>query len=156
MKRRSLRQICTDAFRLLLNDIKSAKWAIALVIAYFVFGRKILHSMCPMVVLTGFPCPACGLTRAGCAMLGLDFKGAWQLHPFIYPIAALLVCWCAGRYILKKQKMPALVWAAIVTLSCMIAFYMFRMATEFPGEPPMSYYKYNMIQRAIHLLQLQK
>ena len=99
MKRRSLRQICTDAFRLLLNDIKSAKWAIALVIAYFVFGRKILHSMCPMVVLTGFPCPACGLTRAGCAMLGLDFKGAWQLHPFIYPIAALLVCWCAGRYI---------------------------------------------------------
>lgn len=156
MKRRSLRQICADALRLLLNDIKSSKWAIALVIAYFVFGRKILHSMCPMVALTGLPCPACGLTRAGFSMLRLDFGNAWDLHPFIYPITALLLCWCFGRYILRKQKMPVLQWAAIVTLSCMIVFYVFRMLTEFPGEPPMSYYKYNAIQRGIHLLQLDK
>lgn len=89
-------------------------------------------------------------------MLRFDFRGAWEIHPFIYPVAALLACWCAGRYVFQKKKMPVLLRAAIVTLSCMIVFYMYRMATGFPGDPPMSYYKYNMIQRAIHLLQLEK
>lgn len=154
MKRRSLKQVLEEAWKLFVNDIKSAKWAIAFVIAYFVFLKRILHSMCPMVVFTGFPCPGCGLTRAGFAVLRLDFARAWQTHPFIYPLMVLTVLFCINRYLLKKQKMPVLKNCLIVVLASMIFFYIWRMYRYFPGEPPMSYYKYNVIGRMIHLLQL--
>ena len=140
--------------KLLLNDIKSAKWAIVLIIAYFVLLRRILHSMCPMVLLTGFPCPGCGLTRAGFAVLSLDFGTAWRIHPFIYAFAVLTVMFGINRYVLCKKKMPFLRVCLIVTLAAMLVFYMWRMYRYFPGEPPMSYYEGNLFQGMIHLLHL--
>jgi len=139
-------------WELFLNDIKSAKWAIALVIAYFVFLRKILGSMCLMVMLTGLPCPGCGLTRAGFAVLGLDFAGAWKIHPFIYPIMLLVVAYAVKRYIFLSRDMKALNWCLVVTLAGMIVFYVWRMYWHFPGEPPMSWYEGNVMHRAAQMV----
>ena len=72
---------------LLWKDIKDMKWAVILITAYFALGWKYLYSLCPVVVITGFPCPGCGLTRAGVRLLRLDFAGAFGIQPFIYPIA---------------------------------------------------------------------
>lgn len=110
--------------------------------------------MCPMVLLTGFPCPGCGLTRAGFAVLSFDFGTAWRIHPFIYAFAVLIVMFGINRYVLCKKKMPFLRVCLIVTLAAMLVFYVWRMYRYFPGEPPMSYYEGNLIQGVIHLLHL--
>lgn len=46
---------------------------------------------CPARLLTGHPCPGCGMTRASVALLRGDLAGAWRLHPFallLVPVAA--------------------------------------------------------------------
>ncbi|MEY8507432.1 DUF2752 domain-containing protein [Lachnospiraceae bacterium 42-17] len=150
-KRRNLRQIFSDAWRLLLKDIKSSKWAVVLIAVYFVFGKWLFGSLCPMVMITGFPCPGCGLTRAGLAFFKLDFYNAWVIHPFIFPIVLLVFLFCFNRYILLKKEMSRLKWCGVFVLCAMIFFYIWRMFWYFPGEPPMSYYRYNLLKTLLNL-----
>ena len=56
------------------------------IIAYFVVLRTFFHGGCPWVLITGMPCPGCGLTRAGICLLHFDFAEAWKTHPFIYAV----------------------------------------------------------------------
>jgi hypothetical protein len=49
--------------------------------------------ICPLAGLLGWPCPGCGLTRAGLALLHGQFAVAWRFHPLVYlvvPSAAAL------------------------------------------------------------------
>ena len=86
--------------KLLIDDIKSARWAIIGIIAYLAFLRKIIYTICPVVLVSGFPCPGCGITRALICVLRFDFAGAWKMHPFIYPIMLLLSISCKIAFIL--------------------------------------------------------
>ncbi len=142
-----------EAFKKIGKDIYAARWAIIIIIAYFVILRQFVYSLCPMVMVTGFPCPACGLTRAGFRLLHLDFAGAWSVHPFIYAVLILAVLFCVNRYFLKGQPLDKVVyWAAIATLIGMFVYYIWRMITQFPGDPPMTYYSGNLINRFLTLL----
>lgn len=140
-----LRHRIVEGLRLLYGDIKSARWAIMLVIAYFVFLKKFLHSLCPMVLITGFPCPGCGLTRAGFRVLRLDFAGAWETHPFIFAVIALAVVFVAERYVCQSRRMKVSKWCAIVVIVGMVVFYVWRMVNMFPDVPPMTYYHRNLL-----------
>ena len=124
-------------------DIKSAKWVIIFIIAYFVFLKNFLYSTCPLVILTGFPCPMCGMTRSGFALLRLNFGEAFHIHPFIYPIIFMIVIFCINRYLLLKKTPEWMKWCMIFLLASMVLFYIWRMYRYFPGEPPMSYYYNN-------------
>ena len=101
-----------------------------LVVAYFAFLKKVLHSLCPMVLLTGFPCPGCGLTRAGFRVLRLDFVGAWRVHPFIFAVIFLIVVFAAERYVCKSRTMNVSKWCAIAVIVAV-----FPLAKSF-GEGP--------------------
>lgn len=141
--RRSMRKVLKDASSLLWQDIK-ALWIPIMVIAfYYTVGRRFLYSMCPVVSITGFPCPGCGLTRAGFALLRLDFARAFEIHPMIYPIAVLIMVFFLYRYILKRNTKVLSKWLLGILLA-MIVLYIYRMIRYFPGEPPMSYY-YNAL-----------
>ena len=59
-----------------LCDLQSWKWGVIVLVLYFGAMKKILYSLCPVVLLTGFPCPACGMTRAGILLLKGDLKAA--------------------------------------------------------------------------------
>jgi len=146
MEKRSLKQVFMDALDLFLTDVKNTKWAVIFLIAYFVFSKKIFHTICPLVALTGFPCPGCGLTRAGISVLRLDFVSAWRFHPFIFPILLFILLFVINRYLCLKKNEKFLRWYAIVILVLMIGFYIWRMCCYFPGEPPMSYYRYNLLR----------
>lgn len=144
--RRTFISAVQDVFKILWEDIKDVKWAIIFFIAYFVFGKKYLHSLCPMVMLTGFPCPGCGLTRAVFCLFRLDFSGAFRIHPFIYPIVFFIALFSWNRYIRKQNMGFWLKTLALLLAVAVIVFYIWRMLKFFPGDPPMSYYSRNLLR----------
>ncbi|MGN1166728.1 MAG: DUF2752 domain-containing protein [Lachnospiraceae bacterium] len=152
--KRNIRKIILDGWKLFCKDINSAKWAIMFIVAYFVVLKKYFYTVCPMVLFTGIPCPACGLTRAGYKVLHLDFFGAFEIHPFIYPILLLIVIFFVERYVLQKKKMTVLKWCAITVIIGMIIFYIWRMVKYFPDVPPMTYYRYNVFNYFKNIMEL--
>lgn len=139
--------VVKKAFSLLWEDIKAAKWVIIFIIAYFVLFRRFTHSVCPVVGIIGYPCPACGLTRAGFALLHLEFGEAFHIHPFIFPIVGFVIVWGWNRYILGRKMAEWMKWCAVAIMIGMLIYYIWRMYRYFPGEPPISYYSYNLMQR---------
>lgn len=143
--KRTFKTVIKQAFLKFFTDIKSAKWVIIFIIAYFAFMRIIFHSTCPVVLLSGFPCPACGLSRAGRLLLHLDVTGACKVHPFIFPIAGIILLFLWNRYICLKKTTEWIKWSMIIVIISAVIYYIWRMYHYFPGEPPMSYYSNNLL-----------
>ncbi len=138
--------------KVLLNDIKSARWAIMIIIAYFALLKNYIYTICPTVLFTGYPCPGCGMTRAMFRVLRLDLIGAYEMHPFIYPVGLLAVFFVICRYVLKGKYMNVLKGAVIIVAAGMIIFYAYRMVMYFPDVEPMTYYANNYINRLFNVL----
>ncbi|MGL6199907.1 MAG: DUF2752 domain-containing protein [Lachnospiraceae bacterium] len=145
-----VKQIWTDGFSLIWKDIKDYRWMMIAIAVYFGVIWKFLHSSCYMVELTGFPCPACGLTRAGFSVIRGEFSAAWQMHPFIYPILCLAILAVIKRYLLKQTLKSLKKWFVLI-LVLMIGYYVYRMIRYFPGEPPISYYGNNLLRKIFTL-----
>jgi hypothetical protein len=150
--RRSLKKVISEGTDRFIKDIKSAKWVIIGIITYFVLLRRMVGGVCPLVKATGYPCPSCGLTRAGLKLLEMDFAGAWQLHPFIYAAVFLSVLFVRDRYILGRTDMERLKKLLTICIFAMLVFYVYRMCRYFPGVPPMSYYSDNLLHRMREML----
>ncbi len=63
---------------------------IAAALALYLLVLRLTGISCPIRAALGFPCPACGITRALSALLRLDFAASFSYHPAALPIAALL------------------------------------------------------------------
>lgn len=137
----------------LFDDIKSAKWAIIVIIAYFAFLKNYLYTLCLMTLITGYPCPGCGMTRAMFCVLHLDFAGAWRMHPFIYPIMFLAFWFCYNRYIAEK-KMDNWFRAMVIVAIAMIVYYVWRMYMYFPEVAPMSYYHGSVLGKIKRIIEM--
>lgn len=137
----------------LLDDIKSARWAIILIIAYFAFFKNYIYTICPVVLLTGYPCPGCGMTRAMFGVLRLDFIGAWKMHPFIYPIGILVIMFAVSRYIMNGKYMKLVKCFLVIIAVGMVIFYIYRMITLFPETTPMVYYYGNYYNRLLNFIE---
>lgn len=132
-------------WELIKEDVKKAKDGILVLGIYFVCSRFLFSMSCPMVVLTGYPCPGCGMTRAVIALLKGDFYRAYQMHAFVYVLIVYAILFVIWRYGLKKD----LLWIkriGVLILAAMVVYYAYRMINLFPTEPPMSYYKKNLIR----------
>ena len=57
-----------------LSDLYHNRIAILCIIIYMSVTQYLFHSVCPIAILFGFPCPACGLTRAGISFLTAHFS----------------------------------------------------------------------------------
>lgn len=139
------------ARRLIWKDIKEMKLAIVAIACYLWISRVLWGGSCIWVMITGFPCPGCGLTRAARAILHGEFKEAFQIHPFIYGIILLLFFMFVWRYLLQRSQKVFVKWG-VVLFAGMLVFYVYRMIYQFPGEPPMSYYRHNMIRAFLAFL----
>ena len=152
-KKRNLKQRLKIGKTIFFKDLKHAKWAILLVFAYFVLLRKLLITICPAVLITGFPCPGCGMTRAFICLLHLDFAGAWQMHPFVYLFMIFVLWFGIRRYIFGISDTEK-VWKTLAVLGIfMILFYIWRMLRYFPGDPPMSYYYGNVLLKLRNIIE---
>lgn len=117
--------------------------AAVLLIYYFVF-HKILEATCPLVFLTGFPCPGCGLTRAAVLLFKFDFKGAYEMNPSIYIVVFLVLWIIITRYVLgKNPKVTTYILIAAILLA--VGIYIRRMALYFPNRSPYVYMYDNVI-----------
>lgn len=132
-------------------DLWSIRYVILVLVVYFFLAWNFFYSSCPFVMITGLPCPGCGLSRAGFCLLRGEFTAAWHLHPFIYGIALLAAAFVIRRYVLQKEVRSLQKWL-ILLLAGMLVFYIYRMIRYFPGEPPMSYYPGNLLKRIYQAL----
>jgi hypothetical protein len=50
---------------------------------------------CGFHLVTGHPCPTCGMTRVGFLLLDGRVGAAFRMNPFLFTIAAALAAWVA-------------------------------------------------------------
>lgn len=138
-----MNDIIKKTFYLMWQDIKDMKFAIAAILMYFILLKHFFYSTCPLVILTGIPCPACGMTRAGFSILKGNFYTAWELNPFIYILIVFLFFYGLNRYFLHKSY-RILKKLTIAALIAFLIFYIWRMYRFFPDTWPMQYYPDNL------------
>lgn len=136
-----------------LNDVKRQRWAILGVIACLLLLKTATGASCPLVALTGFPCPGCGLTRAGIHLMKGEVQAAFGIHPFIYLVAAYGVAFAINRYLLGRRMGKALKGGLALLVTAMCLFYIWRMIRYFPGKPPISYYRHNLFRGIVGFFQ---
>jgi hypothetical protein len=113
-----------DALTLLKNDIKKLLPAIAAIAVYFIATALIFGEFCPFKIIFGIPCPACGLTHAGLALLSLNFSAALQYNPAIFLWVPLILIMLFRRYIQKKSQKalyPLIIFVALATIVIYLA-----------------------------------
>ena len=140
--------------KLFKND--SAIYIILLVImAVLVFvPGTIIRTTCPVRLVTGLPCPGCGISRACALALHGEFHKSFIMHPFLVPTILLFVLFIFFKYFLvegetRDRCLKVLYIVVYITAFLMIVFYVYRMITVFPHREPMLYDKKSLIPRII-------
>lgn len=120
------------------EDLKDIRWVILSLCLYWLAARIWFHNFCPMVILTGLPCPGCGMTRAALKLATFQFAAAWNYNPAIYLWALWGIHAVRYRYI-KGERIAHKNLTLGVVLVVTLVVYCYRMAVVFPAEVPMAY-----------------
>ena len=75
----------------------------------------LLRLGCPLLRLTGIPCPGCGMTRAVLALLRGDFAGALQLHGMVWSLPVLLLLFLYDGRLFRRRWLNLLLWVLLGT-----------------------------------------
>lgn len=104
-----------------LSDLYHNRIAILCIIIYMSVTQYLFHSVCPIAILFGFPCPACGLTRAGISFLTAHFSTAFQMNPCIFLLIPYFLYLWIYKYIFEKSR---LIWRSslVCSVSLSLAF----------------------------------
>ena len=87
---------------------------------------------CPVLAITGVPCPGCYLTRATAAALNGDISTSLSLHAFGPAVAAGLVVWSALA--LKRRRIMPISWRitpVLVTASALLLYWLLRLILSY-------------------------
>lgn len=129
------------------NDIMHIKTFIIIFIIAFISLNLLFHKICLISIITGFPCPGCGMTRAFVNLLTFHFKDAFYWSPSIFLWVPLLIYGILNRYIFKCSNKIFTILLCITGIITII-IYIVRMITLYPDNAPMVYYENNLM----HLL----
>lgn len=135
---KAMKQKVTQIWSRIKLDLQNNRIGILVVILYFAFFMLLFREVCPMLIVTGLPCPACGLTRAGLLVLRGDFAGAFRMHPFIYVWIAFAGYLGYNRYV-RGRKMPWGLQLLVIIILAMVVYYGYRMLCFFPDREPMAW-----------------
>lgn len=83
---------------------------------------------CPIRLLTGIPCPGCGLSRAWLSFLHLDVVQAFRYHPLFWGIPLLLVF----HWRWSDNGSPAAEKALFLLCALFILVYLIRLIIKDP------------------------
>lgn len=135
-------------FKRIAKDIIAFKWPILLFVIVYLAIHKVFHAFCPMIIITGYPCPGCGMTRAVAYLLMGQFERSFNLNP-LAPLWILLGIWFFFRRYIAGKKVKGVYPLMACICIAMIVYYAYRMYTTFPSYPPMVYRRDNILA---HLL----
>lgn len=113
--------------------------SIALILLLLTIFKYKFHGLCTLRVLTGFPCPACGMTRAVVLFFQGHIGESFRMHP-LWPFVLFLgVFSLYCRYIGIKTEY---LYYSYITVLAIVLFllYFYRMYRYFPHQEPMIYY----------------
>lgn len=131
-----------------MKDIRTFYPALIIFLVLYFLSHKIFHAFCPMVIVTGFPCAGCGLTRAFLYLLQGQFIRAIKLNPMVIPIFLFLIYFFVYRYLLGKTVRYLNLLLALLAVAALVT-YGIRMYLYFPGRPPYVYTQDNVLSRQI-------
>lgn len=135
---------------LLKKDMKTVFPVSTIIIVIIAAENFFLGKICPMRMLTGMPCPGCGLTRAFLLLLQGKVREATAMHPFWIAVLLLFFIFIGSRYWISDEENRnrinrQLVRMSVIVLIGMVLYYFYRMFTVYPGVEPMVYDKENLI-----------
>lgn len=128
------------------KDICDYKVVIVIFAIYYMVVHMLFQAFCPAILLTGFPCAGCGMTRAVLCIVSGQFARAWNLNPMAFPVLLFGVYCLCMRYIAGKRVKGFKVGICILAV-CMLLVYIYRMCTIFPNRPPYVYTSNNLMER---------
>ncbi|WP_022764335.1 DUF2752 domain-containing protein [Butyrivibrio sp. XPD2006] len=132
----------------ILDDLYQNKTPIIALFILWAITELIFHRFCPVVIMFGFPCPGCGLTRALFELITLHPIRALEFNPS-YPLwVALAVAFFIRRYV-QGKSVSVLRHPVIAVCLITIGIYIWRMTHVFPGKEPMVYFHSNVFARLI-------
>ena len=120
------------------DDLKNILLLFLAIGVWYVTMHLVFHAFCIHLIIFGIPCAGCGMTRALLAVLQGQFMRAFYLNPSIFIWICYLVYVGYKRYVKLTMKNTLRVLIGVFMVSFFI--YVYRMYTQFPGYPPMSYY----------------
>lgn len=116
---------------------------IALILINYIYG-----TVCASKILIGFPCPACGMTRAAYLLLTGHIKESLRMHPFLILV---IIGIFFSAFIWKKVEKYILFIKiyVIMTVVILVIYYIYRIKMYFPNTEPMTYNPDNYLQHFI-------
>lgn len=111
---------------------------------YYVIVHAVFDAFCPLLVVTGFPCAGCGLTRAGLYLLRGNITQAARVNPSIFLVIIFLL-YCGYFRYLQGGRIKGLPLALGILVTVTLAIYIYRMHLYFPDRAPYVYYKRNLL-----------
>ena len=130
----------------ILTDLRQNALPIIILAVLWTAAQFFFHHFCPVVILCGFPCPGCGLTRAFVRLFTLHPVQAFHSNPSCFLWVILITAYIIRRYVQGKGLEVLRIPLAIVCILT-IGIYIYRITHCFPGEPPMVYVHGNLISR---------
>ena len=128
----------------LKEDIRQYGFPVLAVLIIWALANLFFEHFCPVVLMIGYPCPGCGLTRAFVSLVMLDIPSVIQYNPAAFLWAPLILAAIFKRYIGNGDLKPFLI-PLIAVCIITIVIYIVRMIYVFPGLPPMAYEPDNLI-----------
>lgn len=126
------------------KDIRDYYRGLLIVIGLYFLLHYFFDAFCPSVLVTGFPCPGCGMTRAVLYLLKGQAARSYALNPAasLWMLWALYFAW--QRYV-KGKRTKSVIWLAMGIIVFMLVSYVYRMHMFFPDRPPYVYTPDNLL-----------
>lgn len=139
--------------RRLKKDIWENRYPILIVVIYLIVTHLLFGEVCPLKLLVGYPCPGCGLTRGCMAILTLHWRECVLYHPAAVLWVMVIFWFLIKRYVLGART-GIMLWGLTAALT--MGVYVWRMATQFPGAEPMTYFEGNLLRYLLTFLTLKQ
>lgn len=133
-----------DVINRILLDLKTFWVGILLFLIYYPTCLFFFHASCPALLITGFPCPGCGMTRAVKCILTGKWESAFYINPVSFLVVVALIALIVFRYFIGK--MPKFIYVILWIIGIlMIARYIYGLIFWFPDRIPYVYRHHNLI-----------
>lgn len=126
------------------RDMKDFWLAALVIVGYGAAVNLIFGAFCPMVILTGFPCPGCGMSRSIFYLFTGRLQQSVFMHPLGLPIVCIIVYFLWNRYI-RGRRAKGIVFLIGVSAVFLVVFYIWRMVLYFPHRAPYVYTEQNIL-----------